>query len=283
MTNRLKILLVIMTVSGIYVSWDYWLRSYVNRITIETPHYTIYSTATQAQTRRIEEAAESLYSAYTTFFKDRLNMTGQTLRLKMNFYKDKQEFTKHNRSSSWAEAFYQKPYCYAYYPEGESNSYHWMIHEGVHQLNNEVGHFKVPSWIDEGLATYFGTSKIINGKLLSGQIDANTYPIWWLPRIVLTGNLQNDIKNKKIIPLRAVITGSGGPDINKQFNLYYIHYWSLTHFLFNYNNGKYSVGYKNLITDGGSLNDFEKRIGPIDLIQNEWYEYLQQKIKEIKK
>jgi hypothetical protein len=258
------------------------LRYYGNKITVETDHYTISSTATQPQTILVGAAAESLYAAYTSFFKDILNINGNWTKLKLILYKDRQEFTAHNRSSSWAEAFYEAPYCYAYYSEGEPNPYHWMIHEGTHQLNNEVAHFRIHKWIDEGLATYFGASKMKDGKLLPGQIDSNAYPVWWLSSLSLTGNIENDIKSGKTISLRSLITDSGGPDINKHFNLYYIEYWSLTHFLFHYEGGHYAEGYRKVIAEDGSLESFENNIGPIGLIQNEWYEYLRQKLLEVK-
>ncbi len=282
MTTRLKVLIIIMVLLGIYTGWDYWLQNYANRITVETAHYTITSTATRPQTMLVGESAESLYSAYAIFFKDMMSLDGNQAKLKMRLFRDKQEFSFHNKSSCWAEAFYKYPYCYAYFPEGDPNPYHWMLHEGTHQLNNEVARFKIQRWINEGLASYYGTSKIKEGKLLPGQIDINTYPIWWIPNISLSGGIQTDIKNGRIIPLRALITGIGGPDFNKEFNLYYIHYWSLSHFLLHYQGGQYSDGYKKTIADSGSLKSFEKRIGPIDKIQNEWYEYLRQKVLEVK-
>jgi len=153
-----------------------------------------------------------------------------------------------------------------------------MIHEATHQLNNELANLKAPKWINEGLATYFGTSKIEHGKLLPGNIDKNTYPIWWLSSLDLSGNVRSDIAKGGIIPLRSIITGNGGPDINQNVNLYYVEYWSFTHFLFHYQNGVYAERYKKLIVRGGSLEDFEGIIGPLDQVQTEWYGYLQQKI-----
>ncbi|MET0754550.1 MAG: hypothetical protein ABWY31_00335, partial [Pseudoxanthomonas sp.] len=91
----------------------------------------------------------------------------------------------------------------------------------------------------------------------------------------LTGNLQDDISTGRIIPLRAVVTGKGGPDIDRNVNLYYIEYWSLTHFLFHYQDGKHAASYRQLIATDGTLENFERLIGPIDRIQNEWYAYLQ--------
>ena len=258
------------------------MRKYNSKLTIETDHYIIYSTANRAQTGLIAETIEGLYAAYTTFFGNMLPANQDQTKLRVKLYRDREEFKRYNRNSSWAEAFYQKPYCHSYYSAGRPNPYHWMIHEGTHQLSNEVAHFKMKEWIDEGLATYFGTSTIKEGKMILGQVDATTYPIWWLPGTSLTGNIEGDLKDGKIIPLRSLITGKGGPDINKEFNLYYIHYWSLTHFLLHYKHGKYLAGYRTVIAERGSLKSFEKGIGALDRIQGEWYEYLLGKILEVK-
>jgi len=188
-------------------------------------------------------------------------------------YKDQAEFKAHNRSSSWAEAYYLPPRSHAYYGEGD-NPIHWMTHEATHQLNREVAHFRKTKWIDEGLADYFGSSWIADGTLTPGSIDPATYPIWWLPQLSLTGNLQDDIATGKVIPLHAIVSGKGGPDINRNVNLYYIEYWSLTHFLFHYQEGKYAAQYRQLIATDGTLENFERLIGPVDRIQTEWYIYL---------
>lgn len=297
MTIKVKVLLTITILIGAYFGRNYWLETHGHTIKqssvkadaqlqkllaigerTETAHYAISSTATPDQTALVSSAVESLYTAYGEFFKDRIGNNKNPAKLKLMLYKDRKEFSVYNQSSAWAEAYYREPVCHAYYSDGQPNPYHWMIHEVTHQLNNELAHFKIPQWINEGLATYFGTSKIEHGVLLPGNIDKNTYPIWWLSGFDLSGNLQADIGKGKIIPLRAIITGKGGPDINKQVNLYYIEYWSFTHFLFHYKNGVYAENYKELIVQGGSLEDFEKIIGPLDQIQAEWYEYLQQKI-----
>ncbi len=259
------------------------MRQYGNQLTIETDHYRIYSTATRAQTLRVAERMEILHAAYTTFFGGMLSVQGREAKLKVKLYKDRREFKQLNKDISWEEAFYREPYCHAYYPARKPNPYHWMVHEGTHQLNNEAAHFKIAMWIDEGLAAYFGTSTIKDGKMMLGQSDADTYPIWWLPRMSLAANIEQDLKEGNIIPLRSVITGRGGPNINEEVNLYYIHYWSLTHFLFHYNNGVYSAGFRHVIDEGGSLESFEKRIGPLDRIQAEWYGHLQRQVSEAKK
>jgi hypothetical protein len=57
-----------------------------------------------------------------------------------------------------------------------------------------------------------------------------------------------------------------------------MHYWSLTHFFFHSRDGRYSNQYKELAALGGTLEDFENKIGAIDTIQSEWYDHLVQQV-----
>lgn len=242
-------------------------------ITLDTAHYRIASTATAEQTARIGAASEQLYAAYRAFFAETAPIAPTSARLSLVLYRDQQEFKAHNRSQPWAEAYYRPPSCHAYYAEGRRNPYHWMLHEATHQLSREVARFPKVRWVDEGLATYFGTSRLTQGRLQPGQIDRDTYPLWWLPHLALSGDLQADLRARRLIPLRDVIAGTG-PDISGYVNIYYLQFWSLTHFLFHYDGGRYAAGYHALIQRGGSLEDFEALIGPVEQVQNEWYDYL---------
>lgn len=239
-------------------------------VTLDTPHYRISSTATAMQTARVGEAAELLYRAYDDFFPTPTAHPPRKARLSLVLYRDQQEFKAHNRSKPWAEAYYLAPSCHAYYAEGQPNPVHWMLHEATHQLSREVSGFPKTRWVDEGLATYFGTSRIEQGALRPGDADPNAYPLWWLPQLALTGDLQQDLRAGRLIPLRDVIAGTG-PDIGAHVNTYYLQFWSLTHFLFHYDGGRYAAGYHALIQRGGSLADFEALIGPVERIQGQWY------------
>jgi len=257
------------------------VRAVVPTNRIETRHYLITSTATNDNTQRVASAVESLHDAYVMFFGEMLGPDRDKRGMQLVLYRDRLEFQAHNDSMPWAEAFYRAPVCRAYFDGEVRNPYHWMLHEATHQLNNEVAHFKLRKWMDEGLATYFGTSELRDGKLILGRIDAQTYPIWWLPSLSLSGDLQADIASGKIIPLRQIISGTGGPDIDHNVNLYYIEYWSLTHFLLHAGNGKYANGYKHLIATDGSVESFESAIGPVEKVQDEWYAYLRARTAEI--
>ncbi|HEY0660095.1 MAG TPA: DUF1570 domain-containing protein [Lysobacter sp.] len=247
--------------------------------TLETAHYTIAYTATPSQAAQVADAAESLHGAYMTLFGAALKSDADRPKLKLVLYRDQQEFKAHNRSSPWAEAFYLAPYCHAYYADGP-NPYHWMVHEATHQLNHERAGLRPAAWMEEGLASYFGASRIRDRTLTPGTIAIDAYPIWWLPRLDLSGDLQDDIRMGRIIPLRALLDSRRG-DIGSNVNGHYIGYWSLTHFLFHYDNGRYAGRYRQLMASGGSLEDFERLLGPVERVEVQWYEYLQQRVAEV--
>lgn len=239
------------------LGWDFEYK-------IATQHYMIYSSATLEQTHLIGTVAEALYTAYRGFFEAHVALAADHPYLKVKLFKDRDEFREIALGGGgWAEGYYDYQYCNLYYDAGAPNPYHWFLHEATHQLNHEVAALTVPGWIDEGIACYFGTSCYSAGVLAAGIYDVNSYPVWWLPTY----------QGGSIIPLENIVTGTGGPDINTYFNLYYIEWWSLTHFLFEYDGGRYRLGYFQVINGNGTLQEFEQHIGDIDAIQTEWYAY----------
>ncbi|MBF0329938.1 MAG: DUF1570 domain-containing protein [Nitrospirae bacterium] len=274
LSRREKILLICFAVLIAVFAWDRARRIWSPKITIETDHYTIYSTATPDQTQKIGLVAEIQYAGYMKFLEQLMIAPLRHEKLKIKLFKDRKEFRLCNSDIGWMEAFYRKPYCYQYYSAETVNPYHWMMHEATHQLNAEVAGWVLPQWIDEGIATYFGSSRIIENRLALGEIDTNAYPIWWLYSIAQSGDLETDKVNTSIIPLRAIIAGQGGPNINEHFNLYYLHWWSLTHFLMHYENGKYKPGLIALLKSDCGVRAFEFYVGNIDQIERQWYEYV---------
>jgi hypothetical protein len=248
--------------------------------TVETAHYHIASTADDAQTRRIAEAVEALHAAYTAQFGEAIAAhppaTGEKLRLTL--YADRTQFQQYNRSYAWAEAYYRRPTCYAYYPAGEPNPYHWMLHEATHQLTTEVAGFTLAKWANEGLAAYFGTSELRDGVLHPGRIDPDTYPVWKLGGLGLSGSLDHDVRRGRIIPLRALITGVDAPPFERNLNLYYVEYWSLVHFLLHGDGGRHAAAFKRMLAEGGTLDAFERAFGPPERIELAWYADLRDKI-----
>lgn len=241
-----------------------------------TAHYSIRSSALPAQSVETGDKVEALYAAYVDTFKPWPELQQPHKKLQLKLFKDRAEFRRCNRGLGWAEAFYRPPCCHAYYSANELNPHHWMLHEAVHQLNHEVARLDLAKWADEGLSEYFSTSFLRNGRLEVGKVDRNTYPVWWLDELKLSGNLELDLKNGTVIPLRAILEGHGGPNLDDKFNLYYIQWWSIIHLLFEGENGRYREHVAPLLHEGASLASFEKHIGPVERLQAEWYQHLQE-------
>jgi hypothetical protein len=253
-------------------AWRFIPRPWHPTLRLEGPHHVIYSTATPGQTQATAHVLELLYGAYSNRLGTLTGFRRDPPKLEVKLFKDRVEFRRINPGLGWAEAFYREPYCRAYFSASEANPYHWMLHESVHQLNHEVGHFKLAKWLEEGLAEYFSTSRIGTNELAVGRIDPNTYPVWWIDEIATRADLAENIQNGSVIPLRALVTGVGGPNLNRHFNLYYLHWWTLTHFIFESPN--YRDRALTLVQRGGGIEAFEQTVGRVDRVQTEWHAYV---------
>jgi len=244
----------------------------------ETEHYTLWSSATDAQARDVGAATEALRDAYTRLFPPSRSQRGKMI---LVLYRDRGEFELHNRSSPWAEAYYRPPASHAYVATSEANPYHWMLHEATHQLMHGLSGFRPGRWVGEGFASYLGASALTANGLEAGNPDPNAYPVWWLRRHPMSGNRLQDVASGQFIPLRALLTGKGGPDVDRYFNSYYLCAWSLTQFLLHEDQQRYAKGYLRFIAQGGGESDFEALVGPIDEIEAAWYRDLLHRVNEL--
>jgi len=261
-------------VVGAVAAWKFVPRPWHPAIIVDSPHHTVYSTASQQQTEETVHALELLYTAYSNRLGSLTQFEREHPRLKVQLFKDRAEFRRVNPGLGWAEAYYREPYCQAYFAAKEINPYHWMLHESVHQLNREVAHLNLEKWLEEGLAEYFSTSRLEIDKLAVGRIDPNTYPVWWIDELATSSDEAENIRNGSIIPLGKIITNRGGPSMNNHFNAYYLHWWTLTHFVFE--SPRHRDRALDLVQQGGGLEAFERMIGPVDQVQAEWHEYVRQ-------
>lgn len=255
-----------------------------------TAHFMIESTAGEAETAEVGRAAEALHAAWSGFFAAELSAValsasqapaqqreirgphtdrkGTPLRLRL--YAGQAEFKARNRSRPWAEAFYLRPVSHAYVARGRGNRHHWMVHELVHQLNTEVLGRLHPRWIEEGLACYFGTSRLADGALRPGEIDPRTYPAWWLADFALGDDAARDARGLRTIPLRAMLTGRDVPPLDDHVNLHYVQHWTLVHYLLHGDGGRHAAGFRRLMATRAGLEEFERLIGPVEAIEPRW-------------
>lgn len=241
---------------------------YIPAASIRTNHYVIHSSAAIGETTSVAMAVESLYRAFTGEFPN-LQQSG-TLHLVL--YKDQLEFKRHNRSSPWAEAYYRRPYSFAY-PGDSANAYHWMLHEATHQLVAEAAGYKPRRWLGEGVASYFGTSTLSEGKLDLGRPDPTSYPIWWLTEVGARADSPPTFQGTPLFSLKALLEDTG-PPIAQHVNHYYVAYWSLVHYLFHGDNGIHRESVPALLQRRGEPGAFTQLVGAYDAIEPRWHAHL---------
>lgn len=270
--RQTRLLCYLLVVLG-FVAWRFIPRPWHPTLSIETERHKIFSTATREQTDAVANALNRLYVAYSNRFAKLEGFTTKHPKMQLKLYKDRAELRKVNPGLGWVEAFYSPPFCRAYYSAEEINPFHWMLHESVHQLNHEVAHLRLEKWLEEGLAGYLSTSQLQETEFTIGKIDVNTYPVWWIDELATSSSMTENLSNGSILPLRAIITHHGGPSMKSHFNLYYLHWWTLTHFVFE--SETHRANAIQLLQRGGGLAAFEELIGPVEQIQNEWHDYVQ--------
>ncbi len=143
-----------------------------------------------------------------------------------------------------------------------------MVHEATHQLNREVAGLDLPQWLNEGLAGCFCTSRIRAGHLDLDEVDTNTYPAWWTRLMATSGKLDEDKRGGSVIPLRAIVSGEGGPRLDSHVNLYYLHWWTLVRHLLR----EHPDALAALLRSKADLAAFETLVGPIDEVERAWYD-----------
>jgi hypothetical protein len=268
--SREKRLLVYLVIVAAVAAWRFTPRYWKPAVTLKSAHFEIATTASREQAEQVAGRLEILYSAYSNRFSNLHGFQRGHPLLKVRLYKDRDEMRRINPGLGWAEAFYRKPYCRAYFSAQEVNPFHWMLHEATHQLNEEVAHLELSKWLEEGLAEYFSTARVREGQLQLGTADPNTYPVWWLDEIAVEPDLQTNLQNGSVIPLRVIVNNRGGPSMRTHFNLYYLHWWTLTHYLFETSPSKGA----QLLESGGDLDSVEKLFGPIDALQTNWHAHV---------
>jgi hypothetical protein len=250
------------------LAWDIRRRWWTPTAFLETPHFTIRSSATQRQTEETGTALEILHEGYARLLGELGQVVPEHARLKVRLFGSRDEFRFCNRIRGWEEGFYRAGCSYQYYAPDAVNPYDSAMHEAAHQLNAEATRLSLPRWLEEGFACYLAASRIVSNRLSVGEVDTNTYPVWWLEEFGTSGNLEADKQNGSAIPLNAILTGKGGPSMREAFNQYYVHWWSLTHFLLHGDGGRHRHLVASILADKDAASRLNK---DIVALEPAWY------------
>ncbi|MFH0889470.1 MAG: FHA domain-containing protein [Planctomycetota bacterium] len=149
-----------------------------------------------------------------------------------------------------------------------------LLHEGTHQFVRIVCNDEVPIWINEGLATYYESSKFEGISLKTNILNRERLE-----------NIRPLIVEKKVAPLTDFINiRQSAFTVND-----YAHAWSLVYFFMNYNNSQYAdelETYFAKIKTEGFKNDaqhqqlFEDTFKvKLEVLEKQWGDYVLKKLK----
>lgn len=131
--------------------------------------------------------------------------------------------------------------CVAY-PIGIEQTLSALGHEGWHQFSGSCFVYRLPSWLDEGMATQFETFEARQGRFVF-RPERNAMRL---------GGLKTAIQRNGLIPLRSLIELNPGQVLgdDETTTAYYAQVYALTRFLWEGTPTVWSQPFRQIVKDG---------------------------------
>lgn len=263
-----------------------WENPYGEGMTIETSHYIIRTTLLEPlMLKQIPAFIEAAWQQYQSQLPAPVTSSDK---FALYLFKDRaqwEQFTKTYTGPQWPVyfkikkgAYFLKDSCIAY-NIGRTRTFSVIGHEGWHQFCNRYFKYRLPSWLDEGVAQQFETSELQNGKFVF-QPGKN---------IQRLGALKLSMQNGKMIPLRDLISLNPGQIVtldqsDSAVTAFYGESYALVRFLKEDNYGKRLGNYYQMmlcaLNGTWPLDENEARIASDRNIPltAQWNSYIAQKL-----
>jgi hypothetical protein len=231
-------------------SVEIWENEYGPGLKLTTAHYEIFTTLLEPlMLSQVPGFMESAYRGYNNQLPEPIETTTTFTIYLFAERKQWEEFTK-GFTGPQAElyckiktgAYYLNGSCVAY-NIGRELTFSSLGHEGWHQFNSRHFKFRIPSWLDEGIAMLFEASRYDKG-LFYFEPGRN------LGRL---GSLKMTLMKNRMIPLKELIAMNPGEAIvtsEDAVMAFYSQAYALVRFLREDNYGKRLGNYHRLLEDG---------------------------------
>ncbi|MEA3225470.1 MAG: hypothetical protein U9Q07_05925 [Planctomycetota bacterium] len=232
-------------------SVELWDNEYGPGLKLTTAHYEIFTTFLEPTVLRHSPGfMESVYRAYNSQLPEPIETQNKFTVYLFGDRRQWEDFTR-DFAGEQAEtfcrikagAYYHNGACVAY-DIGPQRTLSVLGHEGWHQFNGRHFKFRLPSWLDEGVAMLFETNGTEEGTF-SLEPAKNTYRL---------NALKRTLANNKMIPLRDLIVSNPGDvlatDRTEAVMAFYSQSYALVRFLQEADGGRRLDAYYRLLADG---------------------------------
>lgn len=266
-----------------------WDNPYGNGLTIETQHYRVHTTLLEPlMLKQIPAFVEAAWKQYQS----QLPVPVQSeQKFTLYIFKDRQQwedFTKQFTGEQWPVyqkikkgAYFLNDVCVAY-NIGRSRTFSVIGHEGWHHFCSRHFKYRLPSWLDEGIAQLFEQSDFEEGRFIFSPAK----------NVQRLGALKLSLQNNQIIPLRELISLNPGEVVmweesDKAVMAFYAQSYALVRFLREEDYGKRLSNYHQMLL--GALDGnwpLDENEGKIASDRNapptvQWNRYIAQKLFDI--
>ena len=231
-----------------------WINSYGDGLEVRTEHYLLRTTLLEPlMLRQMPAFLEAAYKAYQSQLPQPLP-SARPLEVYLFAARNQWEHFTHLTMGADAEvylriqrgAYTANGICVAY-NIGRKQTFSVIGHEGWHQFNQRLFTYRLPSWLDEGIATLFETCRYSQGRFLF-EPQRN---------LMRLGSLKQTIQQNQLIPLRQLIVLNPGQVLNAHGEdsgviAFYAQNYALVRFLREYNYGIRLRNYHTMLLGGAN-------------------------------
>jgi hypothetical protein len=229
---------------------DLWESQFGTGLKLTTAHYEIYTTLLDPlMLSQVPGFVESAYRGYQRQLPKPIETSAP---LTVYLFTNRQQweaFTKDFTGPAAqiylkikAGAYYLNGACVAY-NIGRERTFSTLGHEGWHQFNSRLFKYRLPSWLDEGIAMQFETTEY-DGGFFTFTPDRNGYRL---------GSLKRTLLKDDMIPLKTLVSLNPGEVVvenDEAVAAFYSQAYALIRFLREDDYGKRLAKYQNLLFDG---------------------------------
>ena len=229
---------------------DLWESQFGTGLKLTTAHYEIYTTLLDPlMLSQVPGFVESAYRGYQSQLPKPIETSAP---FTVYLFANRQQWEVFTITFTGPQAqMYLKIKTGAYYLNGACVAYNIgrertfsvIGHEGWHQFNSRLFKYRLPSWLDEGIAMQFEIAEYDKGFFVFTP-DRNGYRLSSLKQTFLKNN---------VIPLKALITLNPGEVVTESDDAvaaFYSQAYALVRFLREDDYGKHLAKYQKLLFDG---------------------------------